>query len=229
VATKAEALEIVNELGDRVSFYKVGLQLFVAEGMPFVRELIQSGKRVFLDLKMDDVEETITLAVREIAKNNVDLITLHGNAATTRAALSGRGDARIPKVLSVTLLSSLDGQDLKDVGMLGANTKSKTLIEHVLHRAEQAVAAGADGLIASGESIAQVRAKVGARPLIVSPGIRPPGSPTDEHKRSTTPSEAILAGADFLVVGRPIRNASDRRAMAERIIDDIEQAASARS
>src|SRR5665213_831782 len=119
VQTSDEALEIVDNLNGLVSFYKVGYQLFVAEGMAFVRRLIERNVRVFLDLKMDDVEETITNAVREITRNNVNLLTLHGNGATARAAIAGRGDSIIPKILQVTLLSSLDAQDLIDLGLLG--------------------------------------------------------------------------------------------------------------
>ena len=224
VATKAEALEIVQDLSGLISFYKIGYQLFLAEGMGFVRELIQRKIRIFLDFKMDDVEETITNAVREITKNDVQLLTLHGNGATARAAVVGRGDSTIPKLLSVTLLSSLDTQDLIDLGILGTRGKFKSLMEYVLWRAKAAVESGCDGLIASGETIARIRTHVGERPIIVSPGIRPVGTSGDDHKRSTTPREAIAAGADYLVVGRPIRNAPNRRRMAEQIIDEIEKA-----
>ena len=212
VPTKAEAMAIVSELSGLVSFYKIGYQLFLAEGMAFVRELIAAGNRVFLDLKLDDVEETIASAVREITKNDVHLLTLHGNGATARAAIVGRGDSLIPKVLSVTLLSSLDERDLRDLGVLGKHGRFKTLLEHVLWRAKEAIAAGCDGLIASGETIGRIRSELGEQPIIVSPGIRPSGVASDDHKRAATPRDAIAAGADYLVVGRPIRNAKNRRA-----------------
>ena len=224
VSTKAEAQRIVGSLDGVVTFYKVGFQLFIAEGMAYVRELIERGNRVFLDLKMDDVEETITSAVREITRNNVHLLTLHGSGATARAAIAGRGSSAFPKVLSVTLLSSLDGQDLIDVQILGPKGRFPSLMEYVLWRADQAVKAGCDGLIASGETISEIRKRLGPDPLIISPGIRPSGSATDDHKRAATPAEAIAAGADYLVVGRPIRNAADPAEMARRIIGDIEQA-----
>ncbi|MEP7346976.1 MAG: orotidine 5'-phosphate decarboxylase / HUMPS family protein, partial [Gemmatimonadaceae bacterium] len=136
VPTRADALGMVSQLDGLVSFYKVGYQLFVAEGMPFVRELMERGLRVFLDLKMDDVDETITSAVREVARNHVHLLTLHGGAATIRAAVAGRGDAQLPKLLSVTLLSSLGEQDLIDFQMVGPNARFRTLMEYILWRAE---------------------------------------------------------------------------------------------
>jgi len=224
VSTKAEAQRIVGSCDGLVTFYKVGFQLFIAEGMAYVRELIERGNKVFLDLKMDDVEETITSAVREITRSNVHLLTLHGGGATARAAVAGRGASEFPKVLSVTLLSSLDGQDLIDVQILGPKGRFPSLMEYVLWRADQAVQAGCDGLIASGETIGEIRKRLGPDPLIISPGIRPSGTTADDHKRAATPAEAIAAGADYLVVGRPIRNAADPAEMARRIIGDIEQA-----
>jgi orotidine-5'-phosphate decarboxylase len=224
VPTKAEAQQIVGALDGLVTFYKVGFQLFIAEGMSYVRELIDRGNKVFLDLKMDDVEETITSAVREITRNGVHLLTLHGNGATARAAIAGRGSSEYPKVLSVTLLSSLDGQDLIDLQILGKNGKFSSLMDYVLWRADQAVKAGCDGLIASGDTISEIRSRLGPDPLIISPGIRPAGIASDDHKRAATPMAAIQAGADYLVVGRPIRNAADPADMARRIIGDIEQA-----
>src|SRR5919109_2379575 len=130
VPSKAEARELVDELDGVVSFFKVGYQLFIAEGMAFVRELVGRGLRVFLDLKMDDVGETISLAVREIAKNKVDFLTIHGGAATARAAVAGRGDAALPKILSVTLLTSMNQQDLADLGLLGQKGKFAGLEEY---------------------------------------------------------------------------------------------------
>lgn len=226
VATRSEALGIVDRLDGLVTFYKVGYQLFVAEGMSFVRELLGRGLRVFLDLKMDDVDETIASAVREVARNSVHLLTLHGGAATVRAAVAGRGSAPLPQLLSVTLLSSLGEQDLIDFQVVGPTARFRNLLEYVLWRAETAVAAGCDGLIASGETIGAVRERVGPGPLIVSPGIRPSGIAANEHKRSTTPSAAISSGADYLVVGRPVRTATDPRATVSAIIEEIDRATS---
>jgi orotidine-5'-phosphate decarboxylase len=226
--TAGEAISLMDELQGLVSFYKVGYQLFLAAGMEFVRTVMGRGARVFLDLKMDDVEETITSALREITRNGVHLLTLQGSRATAQAALAGRGQSAFPKILSVTLLSSLGEQDLIDLQILGKEGKFRTLIEYVLWRAGQAADSGCDGVIASGNTVAAVRSRIGDRAVIVSPGIRPAGSASDEHKRSATPREAIAAGADYLVVGRPIRNAPDRRAAARAIIEEIEEALSAR-
>ncbi len=229
VATKAEARKLVSDLQGEVSFFKVGYQLFLAEGMFFVRELIGQGNRVFLDLKMDDVEETIMLAVREMTKNKVSFLTIQGNTATARAAVRGRGQESRqeprqeprPQILSVTLLTSLNDQDLRDLGLLGGtNKKFTSLDEYVDWRAEQALEAECDGLIAAGPSVSRIRAKH-PQAIIVTPGVRLAGLSSDEHKRPTTPKDAIVAGSDYLVVGRPIRDAQERRAMARRIIDDI--------
>ena len=233
VATKAAARKLVSDLHGEVSFFKVGYQLFLAEGMSFVRELIAQGNRVFLDLKMDDVEETIMLAVREMTKNKVSFLTIQGNTATARAAVRGRGQESRqesrqeprqeprPHILSVTLLTSLNDQDLRDLGLLGeTNKKFASLDEYVDWRAEQALQAECDGLIAAGPSVSRLRAKH-PQAIIVTPGVRLAGLSSDEHKRPTTPKDAIVAGSDYLVVGRPIRDAPERRAVARRIIDDI--------
>lgn len=221
VATTREALGLVEELDGLVAFFKVGYQLFIAEGMPFVRELLARKRRVFLDLKLDDVEETIRRAVAEIARHEVELLTLHGGPATARSALAGRGEARFPRVLAVTLLSSLGEADLAELQLVGERARFRTLQEYILWRAEQALAAGVDGLIASGESVAQIRGRFGPDPILVTPGIRPGGASTHEHQRHLSPGQAIRAGSDYLVVGRPIRDAPDRRAAARSIIDEI--------
>ncbi len=224
VRTEDEALRIVDDLEDTVSFFKVGYQLFLATGMSLVRKLVtERHKRVFLDLKMDDVEETISLAVKVITGENVRFLTIHGNGATARAAKAGRGASEYPKILSVTLLTSLDHQDLNDLGLVGAKGRFANIDAYVMWRAEQAMAAGCDGLIASGTSVAMLRDKVGPRSIIVCPGIRQRDDTHDDHKRAATPFEAMAAGADYIVVGRPIRNAIDRRAKTEAIIEEMEQ------
>ena len=222
VATKQEAHDLVSQVGTEVSFFKVGYQLFVAEGMALVRDLMDAGNRVFLDLKMDDVEATVTLAVREIAQQGATFLTIHGNGATARAAHAGRGDATHPKILSVTLLSSLDAADLRDLGILGPGKRFATLDDYVDWRAEQAVAAQCDGLIVSGQSITRIRETYPDIPII-SPGIRLLHANTDDHKRATTPYEAIRNGATYLVVGRPIRDAGNPLAVTRQIIADIER------
>jgi orotidine-5'-phosphate decarboxylase len=220
VPTRDAALSMVDEL-EEVRFYKIGLQLFIAEGMALVREIASRGKRIFLDLKIDDIDETIRLAVAEVAQAPVDLLTIQGHRATARAAASGKGSSTRLRVLQVTLLSSMGEDDLRALGLVGEVARFPTITDYIRWRATEAVGAGCDGLIASGDSISQVRAAVGDRAIIVSPGIRPAGTQTNEHKRPTTPRAAIAAGADYLVVGRHIRDAKDRRGEARRVIDEI--------
>jgi len=219
VDTTKKALDIIEDLNGLVSFFKVGYQLFIAEGLTFVRRLIERNNRVFLDLKMDDVEETIRRAVANIAASEVEFLTIHGSGATVRAARDGRGAREKPKLLSVTLLSSLDANDLKD---LFADSKL-TVESYVKWRAKQAIDNGCEGLIASGETIGMLR-KLYPSAIIVAPGIRPADSSRDDHKRALSPDDAIRAGADYLVVGRPIRNSSNPRNAAEKIIEEMEQA-----
>jgi orotidine-5'-phosphate decarboxylase len=222
VATRDEARAVVESLEGSVSFFKVGYQLFVAEGMDIVRALVNAGKRVFLDLKMDDIEETITLAVREIAKNTVSFLTVFGNGATVRAAKTGRGTAAHPKILQITALTSVSEQDLIELGFIGPDKPLKTIDEYVHWRAQKSMDAECDGLIAAGSSVAALHAKY-PQAIIVTPGVRPAGAGTDDHKRPTTPRAAIAAGSTYLVVGRPIRDAANPRQMADQIIDDIRQ------
>ena len=219
VDTTKKALDIIEDLNGLVSFFKVGYQLFIAEGLTFVRRLIERNNRVFLDLKMDDVEETIRRAVANIAASEVEFLTIHGSGATVRAARDGRGAREKPKLLSVTLLSSLDANDLKD---LFADSKL-TVESYVKWRAKQAIDNGCEGLIASGETIGMLH-KLYPSAIIVAPGIRPADSSRDDHKRALSPDDAIRAGADYLVVGRPIRNSSNPRNAAEKIIEEMEQA-----
>ena len=221
------ARRMVDELGDVVSFYKVGYQLFISSGLGFVQELGDRGKRVFVDLKMDDIEETVKLAIANLARiPAIKLATLHGSGATARAGRAGRGvDNTSLNLLSITLLSSLGEDDLKDLMLVGQDEQRyrfQSLDDYVMWRADQGLSNGADGVIASGATIQLLRHRFADKDfLIVSPGIRPPGSVTDDHKRTATPQQAIAAGADYLVVGRPIRDAKNRRDAAEQIIEDI--------
>ena len=211
------ALRLVDRLGDPVSFYKVGWQLFIGAGFPFVRELRKRGKKVFLDVKMDDIEATVEAAVRNM-KDEVELLTLHGTGATVRAARAGRAGRAGPRFLMVTALSSVDSADL---GTAPAE-HGIDIDDYAVARARDALAAGCDGLIASGSSVGRIRAAFPGRDfLVVVPGIRPAGTGTDDHKRTLAPREAIRDGADCLVVGRPVRNAADPAASAARIIDEI--------
>ena len=225
VADRDTALQLVDELEDHISFFKIGYQLFVAEGMPFVDELVERNKRIFLDLKMDDVGATIALAVEAIAKHDVNFLTVHGNGATAKAALRGRSQSgrKLPRILSLTLLTSLDSTDLRDLGVIGAHAKCKSLNEYVDWRAEQAIDAGCDGLIAAGGNVERLRSKH-PDTLIVTPGVRLQDCGPDDHKRPTTPRQAIAHGADYLVIGRPVRDVAsgERLDLVERIAREIE-------
>ena len=229
VPGEPEAAAFVAELTGVVSFYKVGYQLFLAAGMPFVRRLVEQGKRVFLDLKMNDVPETIALAIRQMAGAGVEFTTIYGTSATARAAVAGRAGAAVPKLLQVTLLTSMD--DALDQGLAGGDPRasgSGGVEEYVLSRGEQAIGAGCDGLIAAGSSVASLRRRLGPDPIIVCPGIRLAGTSAQDHRRVATPREAIQAGADFLVVGRPIRDAPAPRSAAQAIVSEIEEGLGAR-
>ena len=225
VGDRDTALRLVDELDDHISFFKIGYQLFVAEGMAFVDELVERKKRIFLDLKMDDVGATITLAVEAIAKHDVHFLTVHGSGATAKAALRGRrrSSCRLPHILSLTLLTSLDSTDLRDLGVIGEHARCKSLDEFVDWRAQQAIDAECDGLIAAGENVERLRSKY-PDTLIVTPGIRLRNGGPDDHKRPATPRQAIAHGADYLVIGRPIRDVESgkRLDVVERVANEIE-------
>jgi orotidine-5'-phosphate decarboxylase len=214
VPTISEAEALVERLGDSVVFYKLGLELFTAgDAVSLVRRLKTVGKRVFVDLKLFDVPATVARAVARLASLDVDLLTVHGNQAMMEAAAEAKGASR---VLAVTALTSLDEGDLKDLGFqcdVGALVAS---------RARRALATGLDGVIASGREAARLRAELGSSLMVVTPGIRPVANRVeDDQKRVMTPAQAIRAGADQIVVGRPIRNARDPRAAAEAITAEI--------
>jgi orotidine-5'-phosphate decarboxylase len=224
VDARADAVALVNRLGSEVSFYKVGLQLFMENGLAIVRELVDLRKKVFLDLKIDDTPRTVREAVRNASIAGVELFTLQGDADTVAAARAGRGTRAAPKFLQVTLLSSWDqGSLLEHLHAPAGSSATVDLDEFVLRRGERILASGCDGVIASGSSVAKLRRKH-PELLIVTPGIRPAGAGSDDHKRSLTPFEAIRAGADYLVVGRPVRDALDPKATAAGIQSDIARA-----
>lgn len=204
-----DALALVEAIGDVVQWYKVGLRMFVPEGIASVRALRERGKRVFLDLKMHDIPETVRSAARNIASEGVEMLTVQGDEETARAAAEGAGGAAV--VLFVPLLSSQTSADNVTI---------------ILERGEQALDAGATGLVVSGQEIAAARRRFGEGVLLVSPGIRPSNAPADDHKRSLSPGEAVRLGTDYLVVGRPIRNATDPRAAAEQVITEVAQVSS---
>ena len=221
VPTVDEAFGIVERL-DNVSFFKVGLQLFMTGGLQALLQSL-SQKQVFVDLKLPgDIANTIAAVIDQCVTMRVRFLTVSESMPipAIRAARAAR-DARHsddPKLLTVPLLSSLDASDLPAVADTGANLETV-----ILKRAHAAVEAGCDGMIASGQAI-QVCRRAFSSAIIVSPGIRPAGASTDDHKRHTTPAEAVRLGADYLVVGRPILKDSDPRGAASRIIDEIDGA-----
>jgi orotidine-5'-phosphate decarboxylase len=208
---------LVARLGDAVSFYKVGYQLAYAGGLAYVATLTGAGKKVFLDLKLHDIGNTVAQGVKSAARLGATFLTVHAYPQTMQAAVEARGDSL--RILAVTVLTSYDDDDLKAAGY---DTSVKAL---VARRAEQARALGIDGLVCAPEEAANVRAVAGAAMALVTPGIRPAGADTGDQKRIMTPSRAIAAGADYLVVGRPIIAAPEPRAAAEAIVAEIAQAA----
>jgi orotidine-5'-phosphate decarboxylase len=213
-----EARALVDRLGDTISFYKIGLELLFSDGLSLARELKRDGKRVFLDLKFLDIGNTMQRAVASAANLGVDFITIHGHdTKSLKAAVRGRANSNL-KLLAVTVLTSLDQSDLDEQGI------AATPGELVLSRARLAQNAGIDGVIASGQEAAAVRAKAGPGFLIVTPGIRLPGGETGDQARITTPEEALRDGADHLVVGRPINAAKDPKAAAEAFLSRISEA-----
>ena len=210
-----DARALVNRLGDTVTFYKIGLELLFSDGLSLARELKQEGKRVFLDLKFLDIGNTVERAVASAAGLGVDFLTVHGHdTKTLKAAIRGRAGSDL-KLLAVMVLTSLDQSDLDEQGL--ATTPGAL----VLSRARLAQNAGVDGVIASGQEAAAVRATAGPEFLIVTPGIRLPGGDTGDQARITTPEEALRDGANHLVVGRPINAAKDPKAAAEAFLARI--------
>jgi orotidine-5'-phosphate decarboxylase len=210
------ARALVERLGDSVRFYKVGLELFMAGGyFELIAWLRARGAQVFADLKFFDVPETVSRAVQRLAAHDVQFATIHGNDAIMQAAARAKGNV---KVLAVTVLTSLDAGDLSDLGF------QCDVGELVLSRARRALALGCDGVVSSGLEAARLRAELGPRLLVVTPGIRPvENRPVDDQKRVMTVEQAFRNGADYIVVGRPIRDAADPRAAALAIQQQIAQ------
>jgi len=206
----AEARALVAQLDTAVAFYKLGLELFMGGAYPgLVDWLVGRGKRVFVDLKFFDVPETVRCAVRALRGRGVALATVHGNQRMMEAAAAEKGEV---KLLAVTVLTSLDRGDLDDLGF------ACDVGELVLSRARRALAAGCDGVVSSGLEARQLRDELGERLLVVTPGIRPvENRPADDQKRTVDVAQAFANGADYIVVGRPIRQAPDPRAAAEAI------------
>lgn len=219
--TADEAMQVVKKLGDEVAFYKVGWQLFFGTHYAVINELAEMGKKVFLDLKMSDIPATIQQAIKNIpdkSVNFIDLMTLDGVSEVVRAAKAGACSDKL-KFLMLTALSSMDDDDIKS--LYGEHA---TINKVISYRAKTAIELGCDGVIASGESVKSLRNELGDDFYIVTPGIRPEGSSTDDHKRSLTPYQAITYGSDYLVVGRPIAQANNPLTVAKNIITDIQKA-----
>jgi orotidine-5'-phosphate decarboxylase len=217
VARAAAAREIVSRLGESVLTYKVGMQLYTAEGPQMVRELIASGKRVFLDLKYHDIPNTVAGAVREARQLGVSMLTVHaaGGGKMLRAAVEAASDNPDLMVLAVTVLTSMDEEDLTKIGVRG------TVANSVLRLAAIAIADGCHGVVASAREAPSLRTELGEAFAIVTPGVRPVGSVAGDQVRVTTPAEAIAAGASYIVVGRPITAASDPAAEAKAILGQL--------
>jgi orotidine-5'-phosphate decarboxylase len=213
------ARNVVDELDGVADFFKVGLTLQLAAGVEdFIRDLIRGGKRVFLDYKYYDISETLKKAVARASELGVSFLTIHGPSVLIRGAVEGRGNSDL-KLFTVTVLTSLDAGDIAEMGYT-----QHTPEQLVLFRARKALDAGCDGVIASGLEAAQIKALSTNKLLVITPGIRPDGYPEDDQKRKTTPHDAVAAGADYLVVGRPITGALDKRAAAQEIVDQMQTA-----
>lgn len=217
VSSAAAAQKIVAAVGDSALTYKVGLQLYTAEGPQVVRDLVASGRRVFLDLKYHDIPNTVSAAVAEAAKLNVSMLTVHaaGSEKMLRAAVEAAKTRPELMVLAVTVLTSLDANDLEKTGVCG------TVEDSVVRLTTIALANGCQGVVTSAREASSLRAKLGDRFALVTPGVRPAGSSVGDQVRVVTPAEAIAAGASHIVVGRPITEAGDPAAEAQAILQEI--------
>ncbi len=217
VPNALDGMHLTERLGDAVSFYKIGLGMLTGGGLALANELKQEhGKRIFLDMKLFDIGATVESAVRGLAQFDLDFLTVHGDPHVVRAAKQGAAGKDL-KILAVTILTSLDRTDL-DAGLI----RTGDLPEIVSERASRAFEAGADGVIASPQEAAMIRALPNAAgKLIVTPGVRPAGAALGDQKRVATPAQAIADGADHVVVGRPIHAATDPRAAAQSILDEL--------
>ena len=220
-----QAAAVVDRLPPEVDFFKIGLELFAAEGPAVIETLRSRGRRVFLDLKFHDIPRTVARAVAVCARRGVTLLTVHaagGRAMLQAAAAAAReAGADRPRLVAVTTLTSLDASDLRETGV------ARPLDDHTLALGELAVASGLDGLVCSPLEAAAFRARLGSAPLLVTPGIRPAGGEVGDQKRVATVAEAVRAGATYLVVGRPILEAADPAAAARRVLAEIAEASAA--
>ena len=217
VSTAAAAQKIVAAVGDSALTYKVGMQLYTAEGPQVVRDLVASGRRVFLDLKYHDIPNTVAGAVREATQLGVSMLTVHaaGGGKMLRAAVEAADTGPGPMVLAVTVLTSMDENDLEKIGVRGG------VADTVLRLAAIALADGCHGVVASAREASRLRTELGDDFVIVTPGVRPPGTGAGDQVRVVTPAEAIASGASYIVVGRPITEAADPAAEARAILGQI--------
>ena len=217
VPSVSDAEAMVSRIGPAATFYKIGYQLGLAGGLPFAAGLIAAGKQVFLDFKLHDIGNTVTHGVASVANMGATFLTVHAYPQTMKAAAQGARGSKL-KILAVTVLTSYDDNDLAEAGYALA------VGPLVAKRAAQARSIGIDGLVCSPEEAANLRGIVGGGMALVTPGIRPAGSAAGDQKRIMMPARAIAAGADYLVVGRPIVEAADPKAAAQAIVDEIAQA-----
>jgi orotidine-5'-phosphate decarboxylase len=219
VDSVTEALTLVEKIGPGTDFYKVGMELYAVGGMPLVERIAAAGKRVFVDLKLYDIGETVKRATRQICKSGAaTFLTVHGSRAVMEAAVEGRGDTST-KLLGVTVLTSFDQDDLAD---LGYPTPISELVEL---RVRKAVESGIDGVVCSPLEVARVRRAGGPDLQVVTPGVRSSGSEKGDQKRVATPAEAMRDGANYLVIGRQVTRAADPQAACQQILEEISLAA----
>lgn len=212
----AEAL--CEKLGDSIVFYKIGYQLGYAGGLSFAQDLIKSGKKIFFDLKLHDIGNTVNKGAESIAGSGATFLTVHAYPQTMKAALEGARGSPL-KILAVTMLTSYNDADVTEAGYTG------TARDQVKRKSRQASALGIHGIVCSAEESEMLRPLVGPTRLLVTPGIRPAGTETGDQKRIMTPAAAIKAGSDYLVVGRPITGAPDPKAAADAVVREVQQAA----
>ena len=221
VSSAREARDLVHRIGDEAGLYKVGLQLFTAEGPDFVRELVSSGRKVFLDLKFHDIPNTVGQAVRQAADLGVSMLTIHGTGGAAMLKASSDAAAGRVTLLAVTVLTSMNDEDLQQVGVAGR------VIDQALRIASLARSAGFGGVVSSPREAAQLRRSLGEGFAIVTPGVRPAGAALNDQQRVATPGEAISSGATHVVVGRPITHAADPAEAARAITGEIQRAQAA--
>jgi len=218
VSSAREALKIVASLVDSVQTYKVGMQLYTAEGPQMVRDLVGSGRKVFLDLKYHDIPNTVAAAVREAAKLGVSMLTVHASGGTKMlqaAVEAAREKDSGPQILAVSVLTSMDDQDLNEIGVHGQ------VVDQVVWLASLALEAGCSGVVSSAREVKTLREKLGSDFLAITPGVRPAGTAHGDQARVTTPAEAIAAGATHIVVGRPITEAANPAEAAAKILQEL--------